>query len=203
MQPVELMAHAAWLEYYARLSARVAYPVGEGRTVHDSKYVKSFMTIGQLCLERGYDPRDFVSVTLPMICKDPRFIVPKDLLRPEIIAMYGSDLARRNNQGAADDNWKLQEASVLQMRALRPDLYTTLYDVLVSSWHSFDSWFRVMYPQPMHPKLLELYGRLAYEDLQRDPGVRHMLYRRRPDNMRVLQEQHGFFGDVATDRTTG
>ena len=197
LTPIEGLAHIAWVEYYTRLAARVAIPPGEGYTVHGSKYFKSFMAIADLCASNGYEVADYVGVALSMVQKDPRYIQPKDLLAPAIITLYKTDLMRRNNTNTSMTTWKLQEASLMQMRALRPDLYTDPYNALISPRCAFTAWFRVMYKYPIDPDIMETYGASAWGDLQQDAALRQLMYKLRPESMAKLQEACGYFGDTA------
>jgi hypothetical protein len=202
LQQIEVVAHCAWDEYYMQISKRVGYPTGQGHTVHDSKYVKQFMAIAQHAMSHGYDVRDYVNTALGFIQKSPAYITPKDLLQADILTLYAKARDQRGSRDKAEQEWNRQIEAVKMMQALRPDRYTTLYKVLVSSWSPFDAWFRVLYPDPVDPDLFHTYGQEAWETLHTSPGLRAMLYKLRPAGMEMLQKQFAYFGDAPTQGAT-
>jgi hypothetical protein len=158
--------------------------------------------MAQLAMSSGYDVRDYVATALGFIQKAPAYITPKDLVTPAVCAMYEDARRQRNNQDKYQHLWNSQKDLVTQMQAVRPDTYTTLYTVLISSWSPFEAWFRVMYPDPVDPDLYTRYSRLAWEELQDLPGLRAMLYKLRPASMEMLQKQYGYFGDASPPGAT-
>lgn len=202
MHALDVAAHCAWDEFFNQMAKRVRCPKGRGPTYQGSRYCKAFTQLAEWCLQRGFDPRDYVSTALELLQKDPNYITPKDLLKPGLLRLYVDTLASRNNNSTIQASWDSQEHVVRQMRAQRPDLFTDAFSLFSSSWKPFEAWFRITYPKEPDERLVAMYGYDAWAELQTSPALRAFLRELRPKALQVLQERYGYFGDIPVGSTT-
>ena len=192
MTPDDLAAHNAWVAFYTCLSARDIPPKYQGHTVHDCRYYRQFVEIGAMCAENGYDVEDYVDTVLGLLTKASVFIRPKDLLTWEARANYQKMRDARGGTSELQASWTMQERQILQAQALNPTRGISMLDMLCPSSATYDSWFRVMYPGSLNPKLVEIYGQEAWREIQCSPALYTFLQEKRPLSLMALQARFGF-----------
>jgi hypothetical protein len=166
---------------------------GAGALTH--KYRYTFDAIAKWCIENDVDPEDYVRTESSMLTSaGKRLYKPTDLDVPERYTHY-SNMRKGNEGGQPEVRWHIQETHLRTMVVRAPDMYPNALDPLTMFDTAFDPWFRVMYPEQPIPRVLQIFGELAWDNLAHNGALRRYVRSVRPATLQVLEQRYGAFAD--------
>lgn len=181
----------AWDEFYLRVEDTFdSADEDRGVRLIDHPDLEHFMSIAALCDHRGWVVRDYVRVAYDLLSNGVKPVLPAELRDISTQMEYSKNLVLRMASSAADLAWMQQEQQFKRMRASEL-FYPDDVSALIKGFAPFDAWFRVMYLEPLHPKLDRIYGTQAHAMIMSDPELHRMLKRRRPEVLHALVSEHG------------
>lgn len=193
MEKMDVFAHQAWDEFYTELSKRGAHFRFRGHTVQECKYYKYFEMIASTCIAKGFDPRDYVHVTLDLVSKHLHQIHPKDLTTADMVTAYAKLHAQNGNRSEYEAEWARQAALLLGLCLRCPDLKDNISGILLNAGITVEDWFRLSYLEQPTQALLDKYGESVWNEARQSVGLAKLLMKFRPALLQTLQDRFGVF----------
>lgn len=190
--PVYVAALVTFDEFYNELGRKYSEPWPRRQYGQHANW-KAFLRVGTLCVERGWDPGEFVQNALQMITKRHKYITAKDLLAPAVVDHFAKFWKTKYLLGNPRDEWIYLTQQLLGWMETTGATETA---VLRSPFTPFPSWFRLVYPEQLDEVILGVFGADARKELVRDARLRGLLREVTPSSMKRLEQLWGCFADT-------
>lgn len=182
------LAWVAYYDYYTRRNSRLFHE--RKASLMENKFNKAFMAIGKFCLDKHYDPADYIERAATFIPVGTIWVTPKEYTKKSVAANYYSLYAKQDSKPGED--WAtymnyLAHASSQMIPSPHPSLACLLMDYM----QPLPAWFRVLGPEKPVPEIVEVYGEEAMRELRKDTRLVEFLRRVRKDNLEKFEETHG------------
>jgi hypothetical protein len=163
---------------------------GIGKMYEEHRNWKSFLAIGKICDEHGWDPGDYVSTVFRSVAANGGIVLPGNLTTSSAIAHYAKEKQRTITD--PEDAWNASERVVTELILNG----RTEKQVLANPMISLPAWFRVVYPEELDKDLFERYGERARSELFAGQEVLEFA---RVKNSRTVETLLSIWGDQPTD----
>lgn len=190
--PVYVAALATFDEFYNELGRKYGEPWPRRQYGQHTNW-KAFLRVASLCVERGWDPGEFVINALQMVAKRHKYITAKDLLAPAIVEHFAKYWKTKYLLGNPEDEWIYLTQQLLGWMDTTGATETA---VLRSPLTPFPSWFRLVYPEQPDELITSVFGAEARKELSRDTRLRAFLREITPTSMIRLEQLWGRFADT-------
>lgn len=185
------LAHVAWSVFYAelsRLGARTDYRA-RGTCLADCKYGAAFMAIAEVMDRAGVDVEEYVRESID-------FLHTQRGMTPNPDALTGAGMLEAGARRGAAARGDASRAWDQQMHTLRDAASRMDPEQALLGGHTlFSAWFRVCAVDVPSDAVLELYGRLAWEEIGTDRLLRNFLRDKAPRAVNTLEQCYGRYID--------
>ena len=159
----------------------------------DKQYWPTFMKVGQMLYENGWEPVTFIEGLLNELTCSSRYVTASVLANPKALEKYRARLVQRGDVEAPAATWTYLSESLLMILSWT---HATQASVLLSPTTPFPAWFRLVYPEHLDPKIFEWHGADGYQELLRNRPLRMFLRKAAPVTFAELEAKWGPFNDV-------
>lgn len=190
------MARLAHDAYYDCMHARygTSWPRPQ-QSYQAGKYWRTgFIKLAELCLTEGWEPADYIKSAFDNLTVAHHYIVPTYLLDKRIVERYRQDLALGN--GTPENDWKTYVRQLVEF--IGNGMSESA--VMASPMTPFPAWFRLLYPERLDPRIVELWSGQAKSDFMRDKNLRAFARNKFEYRFRELERVFGKFSELGTER---
>jgi len=153
-----------------------------------------FIKLAELCLTEGWEPADYIKSAFDNLTVAHHYIVPTYLLDKRIVERYRQDLALGN--GTPENDWKTYVRQLVEF--IGNGMSESA--VMASPMTPFPAWFRLLYPERLDPRIVELWSGQAKSDFMRDKNLRAFARNKFEYRFRELERVFGKFSELGTER---
>ena len=155
---------------------------------------KRFYEVATFCQREGWDVDLYVRTAFDIIRRNHNYIMPVDLTHEAVSGAFAVKEITHTLQNDPRLRYNMQVRELLAYLQNQTSLPTETA-ILCSPMTPFDAWFRVLYPEHVDAKIMELYGTYAHQELSEDLPLRRFARARFPRGVKEIEQRLGGFGD--------
>lgn len=138
---------------------------GVGKMYESNRNWKSFLAIGRMCVDKGWDAGAYVESTYRCMAANGGIVLPCNLATQAAAEFYSKEQYRQS--GKPEEIWNHVEMLIAGCVVEG----ATEKQVLINPMISIPAWVRVLYPEELDDDIVSIYGDRAMSEISAGQGV--------------------------------